>query len=60
MEQVTKKDLKEIMLKLAKLQAEVEVLRKREQILEEKKFTIIDESMAEIWDNNEDEIWNDD
>ena len=54
---------KEIMIKLSKLQCEVDILKQREKTLEDNqrnKFTIIDESMAEIWDNDADEIWNDD
>ena len=54
---------KEIMIKLSKLQCEVDILKQKEKTLEDNqrnKFTIIDESMAEIWDNDADEIWNDD
>ena len=52
---------KEILARLVKLQAEINILKRKEKMLEKrqkKKFTLIDESMAEIWDNEEDEIWN--
>ncbi len=61
MEQKTKFNPKEILIKLAKLQADVEMLKEKERILEEqgkKRVTVIDESMAEIWDNEDDEVWN--
>lgn len=62
METATKSDVNEILAKLAKLQIEIETLKRKENMLEksqEKKFTLIDESMAEIWDNEDDEVWND-
>lgn len=49
---------KEILTKLEKLEEDVEMLKRKEAILEKQKMTLIDESMAEIWDNEEDEIWN--
>ena len=50
---------REILMKLAKLQSEVEVLKQRETMLEKKsKLTVIEESLAELWDNEDDEIWN--
>lgn len=61
MGQEIKIDAREIMEKLARIQAEIEFLKNKGIILEEqqkKKFTIIDESMMELWDNEDDEIWN--
>lgn len=60
MNQETKFNPKEILIKLAKLQADVEMLKEKERMLEnqQKKITIIDESMAEIWGNEDDEVWN--
>lgn len=60
MEIETQVQINEIFSKLAKLQAEIEFLKRKEENLEKKKFILIDESMGEIWDNEEDDVWNGD
>ena len=60
MEQETKLNTKEIIEKLSKLQADMEMLKQREEILEKgtPRLTVVEESLAELWDNEDDEIWN--
>lgn len=59
MEVETKISIREILIRLARLQAEVNLLKQKE-ISEDKtqSLSVVEESLAEIWDNEEDERWN--
>jgi hypothetical protein len=60
MEETTNLRINEILMRLAKLQAEVNYLKEkdRKESKKEKKLTVIEESLAEVWDNEEDDAWN--
>ena len=60
METEIKNEMKEILMRIAKIQSDIKHIKEIEDNTDnDSKLSPIEESLAEIWDNEEDERWND-